>query len=263
MSINVNELILDRVRSLRLTSLNDGSVLARLTKLEDPSLQTAAESEDVTDALGSLITRLFRAKTGKFSTTNSLFSVDLYALQVGAEKEVATGDKTIPTPSEEVLTVADGKVTLKHTPIEGTVKYIYKFENNQLATKYKLGVEANDTDFMIFGKEITVPTGITEGKIYVEYEYAAKEAVRVKNNTENFPEAVGVKIECIFRDQCNENIKYAGSIVAAKGKIDPSQIEIALTSTGKHPLDIDFFKDYCDDEADLFSIIIAGDEEDE
>lgn len=264
MSINVNELILDRVRSLRLTSLNDGSVLARLTKLEDPSLQTSAESEDVTDALGSLITRLFRAKTGKFSTTNSLFSVDLYALQVGSEKEVATDEAKIPVPVEEVITVSGkgGTATLKHTPIEGTVKYIYQFENNQLATKYKVGVEANDTDFMISGKEITVPTNV-EGKIYVEYEYEAAAAVRVKNNTENFPEAVGVKIDCIFRDQCNENMKYAGSIVAAKGKIDPSQIEIALTSTGKHPLDIDFFKDYCDDEADLFSIIIAGDEEEE
>ena len=263
MSINVNELILDRVRSLRLTSLNDGSVLARLTKLEDPSLQTSAESEDVTDALGSLITRLFRAKTGRFSTTNSLFSVDLYALQVGTEKEVATGEAKIPVPVEEIVTVSEAgdKATLKHTPIEGTVKYIYKFENNQLATKYKPGEAASDTEFVISGKEITAPTGV-EGKIYVEYEYQAAEAVRVKNNTENFPEAVGVKIECIFRDQCNENIKYAGSIVAAKGKIDPSQIEIALTSTGKHPLDIDFFN-YCDDEADLFSIIIAGDEEEE
>ena len=137
MSINVNELILDRVRSLRLTSLDDGSVLARLTKLEDPSLQTAAESEDVTDAMGSLITRLFRAKTGKFSTTNSLFSVDLYALQLGTEKEIASAENKIPVPVEQTLTVADGKVKLAHIPIAGTLKFLYKFERNQLATKYK------------------------------------------------------------------------------------------------------------------------------
>ena len=40
--MNVNELILDRVRSLVFTDLNDGSVIGRLTSLEDPSLQTAA-----------------------------------------------------------------------------------------------------------------------------------------------------------------------------------------------------------------------------
>lgn len=287
MSINVNELILDRVRSLRLTDLTDGSVVARLTKLEDPSLQTSAESEDVTDALGSLITRLFRAKTGRFSTTNSLFSADLYALQLGTTKEVATSSSKIPTPIEEIITIPASEVTadgdgtthtphikLSHKPIAGTLKFAYGFERNQLAKKYKLDHEITTLDELSEKEEnadkfllgigetdaqIVLPHGTT-GKIYVEYEYEAAEAVRIKNNTENFPEAVGVVIDCIFRDQCNENIKYAGSVVATKGKIDPSQIEIALTTTGKHPLDIDFFKDYCDEDADLFSVIIAGDE---
>ena len=47
MAINVNELILDRVRSLIFTDLSDGSVLGRLTKLEDPSLQTTSEADEV------------------------------------------------------------------------------------------------------------------------------------------------------------------------------------------------------------------------
>ena len=98
------------------------------------------------------------------------------------------------------------------------------------------------------------------GKIYVEYEYETTDAVRVVNNTDKFPEAVGVKIFAIFKDMCNENIKYAGAIVAKKGKIDPSSIETALTGTGKHSFDIDFMKDYCDDSldgVDLFSVIVA------
>lgn len=255
MAINVNELILDRVRSLIFTDLSDGSVVGRLTKLEDPSLQTAAEGEEVTDAVGALITKMFRAKTGKFSATNSLFSVDLLAQQYGTEKEVASDTAKIVTPVEETLTVEDGKITLSHTP-SNTIKYIYKLESGQLAKKYELGTSVSDTEFTVSGTEITVPTDVT-GKIYVEYEYEADSAVRVVNNTENFPKAVGVKIFAIFRDQCNENIKYAGSIVAKKGKIDPSSIETALTSTGKHSFDIDFMKDYCDEDADLFSVIVA------
>lgn len=255
MAINVNELILDKVRSLIFTDLSDGSVIGRLTKLEDPSLQTAAEAEEVTDAQGALITKIFRAKTGRFEATNSLLSVDLLAQQYGAEKEVASADAAITVPCEETLTVTDGKITLSHAP-SNTVKYIYKLENGALAQKYTVAASATATEFSISDAVITVPTGVT-GKIYVEYEYASEDAVRVVNNAENFPEAVGVKIFAIFRDQCNENIKYAGSIVAKKGKIDPSSIDLAFTATGKHSFAIDFMKDYCDEDADLFSVIVA------
>lgn len=253
--INVNELILEKVRSLIFTDLSDGSVIARLTKLEDPSLQTAAESEEVTDAQGALITKLFRAKTGRFEATNSLFSVDLLAQQYGAEKEVASDTTKIIVPCEETLTVADGKITLSHTP-SSPVKYIYRLENGALAQKYTMGVSASDTEFSVSGTEITVPTGV-EGKIYVEYEYESTSAVRVVNSTENFPETVGVKVFAIFKDMCNENVKYAGSIVAKKGKIDPSSLDLAFTSTGKHAFAVDFMKDYCDEDGDLFSVIVA------
>lgn len=256
MKMNVNELLLDKVRSLIFTDLADGSVIGRLTKLEEPSLQTAAEGEDITDAQGALISKLFRAKTGKFTATNSLFSMDLLAQQYGAAKESADETTKIVVPVEEILTVENGKITLSHTPCT-PIKYIYRLENGQLAEKYTLAAEAGSAEFAVNEAEITVPTGVT-GKVYVEYEYESAEAVRVRNNTENFPQAVGVKIFAIFRDQCNENIKYAGAIVAKKGKIDPTSIEIALTSTGKHSFSIDFMKDYCAEESDLFSVIVAN-----
>ena len=255
MAINVNELILDKVRSLIFTDLSDGSVIGRLTKLEDPSLHTAAEGEEVADAQGSLITKIFRAKTGRFEATNSLFSMDLLAQQYGTEKEIASESKKIIVPCEEILTVEGGKVALSHTPV-GTFKYIYKLESGTLAKKYTVGSSASATEFSISDKEITVPTDVT-GKIYVEYEYESTSAVKVVNNTEKFPEAVGVKVFAIFKDQCNENIKYAGCIVAKKGKIDPSSIDTALTATGKHSFAIDFMKDYCDEDADLFNVIVS------
>ena len=256
MAMNVNELILDKVRSLIFTNLVDGSVVGRLTKLEDPSLQTAAEAEEVTDAQGALITKLFRAKTGRFEATNSLFSMDLLAQQYGADQIVADETNKIIQSCEETLEVADGKVTLTHTP-SNEIKYIYKLESNALAKKYIVGTTATASEFAVNGAEITVPTDVT-GKIYVEYEYESTDAVKVVNNTENFPEAVGVKIFAIFKDVCNENKKYAGTIIAKKGKIDPTSIDTALTATGKHSFAVDFMKDYCDDDADLFSVIVAS-----
>lgn len=255
MAINPNELILDRVRELILTDLADGSILARLTSLEDPSLNTSAEGTDVTDAIGAVITTLYRAKNAEFTATNSLLSLDLAARQFGTTKTVASTTSTINTPTFEILTVSGGKITLKNTP-SNQIKYIYKLENGNLAKKYTVSTTVSNDNFTISDKTITVPTGVT-GDIYVEYEYAADSAVKIVNNTENFPEAVGVKIFSIFRDKCNENIKYAGCIVATKGKLDPSQIQLALTTTGKHPFTIRFNKDYCQNNADLFSIIVA------
>ncbi len=161
-------------------------------------------------------------------------------------------------PIEEILTVENGKVTLSHVPA-GEIKHIYKLENGQLATKYTLGASASDSEFTVSDQEITVPSNVT-GKVYVEYEYESASAVRVRNNADKFPETVGVKIFAIFRDMCNENVKYAGTIVARRGKLDSSAIETALTGTGKHSFSIDFMKDYCDDSidgSDLFSVIVA------
>lgn len=263
MAFNVNELILDRVRSLTAHDLSNGEMLFRLTSLEDPSLQTSSEKEEITDAIGALITPLYRAKKATFSASNSLISLDLAAAQYGAKKEVASANNKIAVPTYEILTVAEGttEVTLKKAPV-GTVKYIYGLANNEIATRYTSASAASETEFVIdeSGK-ITVPTGLT-GKIYVEYTYEVdgsekNGANRIVNKTSEFPEACSMKIYAYFRDKCNENLVYSGVIVANKAKLNPEQVELALTSTGKHPFEFQMMRDYCDDEAELFSIIIA------
>ena len=87
MSFNKNELILDRVRALSTYDLETDDMLFRLASLEDPSLNTTAEGEEVVDAVGSVIANLYRAKKGAFSATNSLLSLDLAAAQYGTKKE--------------------------------------------------------------------------------------------------------------------------------------------------------------------------------
>lgn len=258
MALNLNELILDRVRSLTAHDLSNGEMLFRLTSLEDPSLNTTAEGEEVVDAIGALITTLYRAKKATFSASNSLISLDLAAAQFGAKKEVASGDGKITVPTYEILTVAEGttEVSLKKKPV-GTVKYIYALANNEIATRYSAAASVSETEFVIDENgKITVPTGLT-GKIYVEYSFESESANRIVNKTSEFPEACSVKIYAYFRDKCNENLVYSGVIIANKAKLNPESVELALTSTGKHPFEFQMMRDYCDDEAELFSIIVA------
>lgn len=275
MALNLNELLLDRVRSLTAHDLSTKELLFRLTSLEDPSLSCTAEGEEVTDAIGALITTLYRAKKATFSASNSLISLDLAAAQYGTKKEMIGGNLTSITDyTYEILDIKDGKATLTNTPLTtkvkvkgdngeetekevSSVRYIYSVENGQTSTKYAYGDAVSATEFTISGKEITVPTGVT-GKIYVEYQFENTNALRIVNKAASFPEACEVVIYAVFRDKCNENVKYAGKIVCPRAKLNPEQVELALTSTGKHAFEFTMMKNYCDDDGDLFTIIVAA-----
>lgn len=252
---NKNELILDRVRSLTAHDLATNQLLFRLTSLEEPTLSCSTEGEEVTDAIGSIITTMYRAKKATFSASNSLFSFDLAARQFGAEKVVATAENKMVDYTYEILTISNKKVTLAHEP-HSAVKYIYSIVDGEIGTVYSAGAAVSETEFTIAGKEINVPTGLT-GKVYVEYDYENENAMSLKNMTGTQPEACSIIIYAYFRDKCNENMIYSGKIICPKAKLNPEQIELALTATGKHPFEFKFQKDYCSEEEELFSIIIS------
>lgn len=259
MTFNKNELILDRVRSMTFNDLSTGEMLFRLTQLEDPTLTCTSEGEEVTDALGSVITTLYRSKKATFSATNSLVSLDLAAAQYGTKKEVAENGKEIVTRTFETITIPDSATTVKlaHKPAnKDDVKFIYSIANGELGKSYTAGADASNTEFVVAEDgTITLPTGLT-GKIYVEYEFKTENAVRIVNKASKFPEAAKVVIYAIFRDACNENVVYSGVIVCPKAKFNPESVELALTSTGKHAFELNMMKDYCEDDGDLFTIIV-------
>lgn len=258
-NFNPNELILDRVRSVTYHDLSTNKMLMRMTSLEDVSLNTTAEGDDVTDNVGALITTIYRAKKATLSGSNSLISLDLAAVQYGTEKKIGTATDKITDYTYEILTVEGGKVTLKNTP-KSAVKYIYTIVDKGIGKTFSAGTSATATEFVISGKSITVPTSVSNGsQVFVEYDYEAENAVEVKNSASNFPEAGSLVVYVYFRDVCNENLKYSGKIICPKAKIDPSSIEFALNSTGKHPFTFNMMKDYCSEAGDdeLFTIIAS------
>ena len=263
-----NELILDRVRSLTAHDLETNEMLFRLTSLEDPSLSCTAEGEEVVDAIGALITTLYRAKKATFSASNSLISLDLAAAQYGTKKEVVgEADKdgnvleSITDYAYEILKVDGASVKLANKPNVNSIRYIYTIENNEIGTGYKVGSAASETEFVVSDDGvITLPTSVTAGKIYVEYTFEnTTSAVRVVNKASNFPAACSVVIYGYFKDICNENIVYSGKIICPKAKLNPEQVELALTSTGKHAFEFTMMRDYCAEEGEdeLFSIVVS------
>ena len=256
-TFNKNEVVLEKIKQASLYDLESGKLLNRLTSIEDPSLNTTAEKEEVVDAQGNTITDIYRAKKATFGGSNSLFSLDLAASQFGATKEVASADNKIINYMAETMTIADGKVTLSRTPVENSIKYIYVIEGGEIGESYSVGTDAEkqarvDEE----NKTITVPTSVTEGKVYVEYAYESEEAVRIVNKANEYPTAGKLVILALFRDKCTDKV-ILGSIICPKAKLNPESVDLSLTPTGKHPFEYTMMKDFCSDEEELFEIVLS------
>lgn len=238
-------------------------MLFRLTQLEEPSLNCTAEGEQVTDAVGAVITTMYRAKQAEFTATNSLLSLDLAAAQYGTKKVVGETSAEVLDYTYEILTITTADtagVNLAHTPANPTeIKFAYEVVDGGLGKSFAAGAAPSATEFQINAGKLIPPTDF-EGKLFVEYTFENENAAMVRNSASNFPEACSVIVYAYFRDVCNENIIYSGKIIIPKAKLNPESIELALTSTGKHPFTFTIQKDYCSEEgADtLFDIIVSA-----
>lgn len=270
MAFNKSELILDRVRSITAHNYTDNTLLFRLAALEDPTLSTSAESEELTDSAGTPIATLYRAKKATFSASNALISLDLLAAQYGAKRDITgEGDVTkITDYTYEILTVkqtGEGESAtytvdkLSKTPVKNSITYIYGIKGNQIGKSYVAGAAVDEDTFVVSDEgQITLPTGLTEGKIFVEYQYESENATRIVNKVNEFPTSCDLIIYAYFKDICDESKVYSGKIICHRAKLNPEQVELALNATGKHPFEFQMVKDYCsEDDDDLFTIIIS------
>ena len=175
-TFNKNEVVLEKIKQASLYDLESGKLLNRLTSIEDPSLNTTAEKEEVLDAQGNTITDIYRAKKATFGGSNSLFSLDLAASQFGATKKVASDADKVVNYIAETMTISDGKVKLSKTPVVDSIPYIYIIEGGEIGESYKTGAAATESEALVAADgTITVPTSVTEGKVYVEYAYESAE----------------------------------------------------------------------------------------
>lgn len=255
-TFNKNEVVLEKVKQASLYDLETGILLNRLTSIEDPSLNTTAEKEEVVDAQGETITEIYRAKKATFGGSNSLLSLDLAASQFGAKKEVASDENKIINYIAETMTISDGKVKLSNVPVKDSIKYIYIIEGGEIGESYAVGTDTEKQALVAEDGTITVPTTVTEGKVYVEYAYESAEAVRVVNRAGEYPTAGKLVILALFRDKCTDKT-ILGSIICPKAKLNPESVELSLTPTGKHAFEYTMMKDFCSDDDKLFEIVLS------
>ena len=264
--MNVNELVLERVRTVEEYDTKTNEIVGRYTQIEEPSLQTSADGTDVTDAMGSPIGTFYNNQQGTFSFSNSILSLDLAASQFGAKKNVASSTNKIQVPVSETLTInADNTVTLSYVPI-GTSGAEVSFvkvlnDNNTFGETYTVtSSTATGNKFTIAASErkITLPAGV-QGRVFVNYVRETERAISITKTTDGIPTVRKLLIHAILHDPCDMNTKYAGVIVCERAQLDPSSVELALTSEGKHAATYKLTKPFCDEKGKLFDIIVAED----
>jgi len=262
---NPNELVLEKIRSVEEYDSATGELIGIYTQIESPSLKTAAEGTPVTDAMGSEITTFYKAQTGTFEFSNSLFSLDLAASQFGTTKEIASSENKIIRPVSETIAVgADHTAVLKYVPV-GTsgaeIKYVKVInENNEFGATYEVSATAGEGKFTLdaAAKTITLPDNVT-GKVFVRYDTESTNAVKISKTTDSVPKVRSLLIHVIFHSVCETDTVYAGTISIPRAQIDPSSVELNFTSDGKHGASYKLQKPYCRDDAKLFDIIVSED----
>lgn len=272
-NFNIDTFVIDRpLRGVMFDKMSD-TMLWSVTQMdkESTSLKITTEKDEVVDAIGSPIMNLYRAKKGEFSSSNALFSIGLYAAQLGTEKKYANSISAIKSPKFQTFTITKDQteITLDKTPVgvtgaEITKIYLLDNEGSSKAKTFTNSTSASDTEFVINAttKTITLPSGLEVGsQIFVPYEYLidgseGNNGVYVEGRFDEFPKSGKFVMEVLGHPVCNENLKYFAYYIFDKATLNPDA-EHNISSKGKHPFSLDIMKDYCSgNDANLVKIII-------
>lgn len=257
MAFDVNNFVIDRPLRGMMLSSSDRSVMWSVNQITNPTLSITTEKTDAVDALGARVMTFERAKDAEFSAENSFFDLGLYAAQSGTEKQVASSTNKITTPIFEEIDVTGTSVTLKHTPL-AQIKYIYDLNGDStLGTRYENGTSASATDFVHqSGKNtITLPTSVTSGQIFVQYEYEAEAAVAVTSTALEFPRAGIFLMEVLGSDICDQSTLIHAYVEFPNAKL-VSDVDITFDTESTHSFTIQAMPNYCDKEKKLLRIIV-------
>lgn len=257
-NLNLSNFIVDRVLS-GIGYRGDGSVLFKLDQCQNTSITCGSESTDIVDNVGSPILTLYRSKTCEISGENAILDFNLTAVQMGTEKKVASAEKTIVAPAQEIFEATeDGVYTLRHMPIEEPAFLYTLNDDSSLGEKYAL----ETSGFAIDGQELTLPEGVKKGtQMFISYEYEATAAVEIVNSAKSFPKSCKLVLRVLGYNPCNKDNKLGAYIIFNSFEMSPD-FDLSLNVGEAQSWGGKASQDFCSKDRALMKIVVV-DEEDE
>ena len=267
MEHNLNNLIVDRVLRGIFSDKNDNIIFA-LNQVQNLSLNSTSESQEVVDAFGVSIMELMRSKAIEASAENAIYDLGLLAAQYGTEKKEATADKKIVTPRMETFEVKADEdknilpYTLKYTPV-ATPKAIYKLNGDStLGAKYLAPSKDYEGDFTYADGVITLPADVAAGdEMFVMYEYESENAIEVVNSANEFAKMGKMTFECLVYDVCDPETKIFAYLVLPRFQLSNDFDWSIGGDSQTHAFSGKAHVDYCSRDKKMVRVVIVDDEE--
>lgn len=266
---NLNNIIIDRVLRGIFSDKNDNIIFA-LNQVQNLSLNSTSESQEVVDALGVSIMEIMRSKAIEASAENAIYDFGLLAAQYGTEKVEASADKKIVTPRMETFEApaADGegkvKYTLKHTP-KSAPTAIYELNGDStLGVKYAKSAttDATATEFAYADGVISLPTGVAAGTdMFVMYEYETENAIEVINRADQFAKMGKMTFEILAYDVCDPETKLFGYLTLPRFQLS-NDFDWSIGGDNQvHNFGGKAHVDYCAKDKQMVRVVLVDDEE--
>lgn len=262
--------LIDRVRRLYFKNKSTGAVIWAISQPQEVALNATMETQEITDALDTVIAELGKSKGLEISGQNAIFDFGLLAAQFGDEIATSGATLTFAAPAvDELILDSNTQATTTYVP-NGTgaagIPYVYSVNSDgSLKEKFAYAAAASATEFT-FAVDggvctITAPTVFNEGeKLIALYEYTADAGNVVDKTTdlgEVFPSSGELWMEVLFRNVCDKEIKYHGFVKFTNAQLD-GNFDLNLTPDGGHPFTIRAMQNYCDDTKELCTFYIPS-----
>ena len=256
----LDDIIIDRIQ-LAIAEDFNGNLLYTLTQLSEASIETTAEAKEAKSAEGTLIKKFYQAKAGTFTATNAMINLNVIGAASGSEKQQATVEKPIQMPKVEIVNKGVDSITLDAGVDSATIK-VYELGNNGAMGKaYKLGSSsASDTDFILTGNKLTLPTDTSADRFVVKFERKAQNAVKITNASDKFPGTVKLTLKALAVDPCEPDTLRSCYIIIPSFQVSP-ELSITLSTEGTLDYKGDMQISYCSADKELYTIVMCGDDE--
>ena len=263
---NLNNIVIDRV--LRgVFSDKEDNIIFSLNQVQNLSLNSTSESQEVVDALGVSIMELMRSKAIEASAENAIYDFGLLAAQYGTKKVEGVA-MTVPAMESFEVPAKEGdapaKYTLKHTPVAAPVAIYELNGDSTLGSKYLPETEettAQEGTFTYADGVIELPTGLAVGTdMFVMYEYESENAMEIVNKANEFAKMGKMTFECLVYDVCDPETKIFAYVILPKFQLSNDFDWSIGGDSQTHSFSGKAHVDYCSKDKKMVRVVVVDEE---
>lgn len=271
MSMNINNLVIDRILRGVMFSTTTREALWSVSQISSFSISVTTDSQDAVDMVGSPIMTFYRAKQCEITAENALWDLGLFAAQGGGDQALvsstATNKFNVPI-FDEIEIVSATSATLTHTPALPTgetyaVPYVYKLNGDgTMGQKFECAGSASAGHFTQSGTTLTFASGdlAVGDTIIAFYEYEANgtsgtQALKLQNTAKDFPKAGKFVLEILCCDPCSKTDLYYAYLILPSATLAPD-VDLDFSTDATHSFTLKAQQDYCDKQKQLYSLVV-------